>query len=332
MDGVWDMGAESISIIITCRHDADALNSTLIALGDLAASGMPEVIVVDDGREPSREKPVVGAANRGLNVRYLWLPDVGTPKTMNIALRESTGELVAFMDDDCIPGPDWLPSMLGSFERWLTGVAGGPILTAPGADAVQRGIAYVDTEPASMLRFRHRRPTAGYYPLPGNMMARRESLILSGGFDESDPRASEVSMVQRMEHIGYGARYEPRAVAYRCRERGLLGYMHSVFSRTRRQSRGPFAPAANKVYCALWLLAAIGLAIGLVPIARAASAAMSVLRVALLGYALLLVAAGIHAAARMRDPLAIAVVPPMLLARNAVQLCAYVVGRFSRKG
>lgn len=46
-------------------------------------------------------------------------------RARNIAARESTGEYVAFMDDDAYPGPGWARSILDGFEH--ADIVGGPL-------------------------------------------------------------------------------------------------------------------------------------------------------------------------------------------------------------
>ncbi len=43
----------------------------------------------------------------------------------NEGIRRSSGDLVVFVDDDCIPPPDWLERMVGALDRHQADVAGG---------------------------------------------------------------------------------------------------------------------------------------------------------------------------------------------------------------
>jgi len=48
--------------------------------------------------------------------RYLSESRPGKSRALNAGIREATGEIIAFTDDDCIPCPDWVQSILKEFE------------------------------------------------------------------------------------------------------------------------------------------------------------------------------------------------------------------------
>lgn len=82
------------------------LRDTLLAecLQSLAAQTLPlhEVVVVDDGGNGSAREVV---AQFGDRFRYVWQPNGGQPSARNHGARVSTGDWIAFLDDDDL----WLP-------------------------------------------------------------------------------------------------------------------------------------------------------------------------------------------------------------------------------
>lgn len=74
-------------------------------LESLAAQITPlhEVVVVDDGGSGSAREIV---ARFGPRFRYLWQPNGGQPSARNLGAKASTGDWIAFLDDDDL----WLPN------------------------------------------------------------------------------------------------------------------------------------------------------------------------------------------------------------------------------
>lgn len=90
----------------------------------------------------------------------------GVSWARNEGFRRSRGDLIAFMDDDCIPAPEWLAGLVSAVDAWKADGAGG---------------TYVETDP--MLQdLRARRPVpaetcadpGGLVGIGGNVLYRRE--------------------------------------------------------------------------------------------------------------------------------------------------------------
>lgn len=153
----------------------------------LAAQTRPpqEVVVVDSSSEddlfhpdPARKYPFHLVACR--------FPSNGMPLARNYGLARSSGELIAYLDDDCLAEPAWLEQLLVGFERHpeaagLGGCIEDPRWSFDPASPIGRvcadgtvisnffgdggGLTEVDCLPG------------------GNMCFRREALLGAGGFD-----------------------------------------------------------------------------------------------------------------------------------------------------
>ncbi|MBN1871837.1 MAG: glycosyltransferase [Candidatus Omnitrophica bacterium] len=74
-----------------------------------------EIIVVDNSPDSSAKKflkKIAGAKN----IRYFHEPILGASNARNRALKESRGDIIAYMDDDTIAYPDWLSNIIKVFE------------------------------------------------------------------------------------------------------------------------------------------------------------------------------------------------------------------------
>ena len=311
--------------MIACSHGADSLDSALRALGELEFREGLEVIVIDDGAREGRREAVIDATERGLPVHYLRLPNVNKGASWNVALRESSGEYLAFIDDDCIPPPGWLAAFQDAFDAWVVGIAGGPDRAHANASVLGRCLGYVLTSFAGTLGVRGgSSPLSRYYPRPWNMAARKEALVLAGGFDERSSEAPEVPMIQRLERIGYRAFHQPKAFVRHRLETGLARFLARNFRLGMERARGLSQPGLSRVYGVTLIMLLALLALAVYPGTHALG--LRLLRYSAGIYALTMVLSGLHAAILMRTPAAVVLVPFLMITHHAAHIFGYLFG------
>lgn len=91
------------------------------------------IVVVDN--DPSGSAAEVVAGSSGGAVRYAHEPRPGIAAARNRAFAEAgDARLLVFIDDDELPGPGWLPALIGSWERWRCAAVSGPVRPEFGVD------------------------------------------------------------------------------------------------------------------------------------------------------------------------------------------------------
>jgi succinoglycan biosynthesis protein ExoM len=86
------------------------------------------VLVVDnDAAETARPPVLETAASSLLDVKYLVQPIQSIPLTRNQAISSSTGDFIAFIDDDEIPGQGWLLTLFVACEQYKADGVLGPV-------------------------------------------------------------------------------------------------------------------------------------------------------------------------------------------------------------
>jgi len=101
----------SATVAVCTRERPEDLSRCLASLQKLIDSGQ-ELLVVDNCPLTQATKQVVDAHPA---VRYVCEPRRGLNNARNRALREATGEIVAFVDDDAMVDPRWLVHLLKPF-------------------------------------------------------------------------------------------------------------------------------------------------------------------------------------------------------------------------
>jgi len=106
--GATDLG---VTVVIPVRDGAEVLRRCLSALG--AQTLLPEeVIVVDDG---SRDDSAAVAAAWG--ARVVSIDAASIPAASAAGYDEARSAIIARLDADSVPPPDWLASVAGGFRR-----------------------------------------------------------------------------------------------------------------------------------------------------------------------------------------------------------------------
>jgi glycosyltransferase involved in cell wall biosynthesis len=212
-----------ITTIVCTFNRYDTLADTLDSLSrqDLPASDY-EVLVVDNSTDIDAQTRFWRLTRLAPNARLILEATPGLSRARNIGMREAASPVVAYIDDDALPNPNWLRVLAELFETEpKAGIAGGPvepIWVYPSERPAwlhpwQEGfLTIVDRGP-------ERRVLGEHEWLAGtNIAYRREPLVEIGGFNEALGRiggsllSNEELMVSRsLEKQGYRAWYEPAA-------------------------------------------------------------------------------------------------------------------------
>lgn len=212
-------GVSSVSVIIPARDAADAIGHLVRTVRAQRRPGLGfEVIIVDDG---SRDGTGEAAEREGARVvRRPRRPEGGNPAAArNRGARDAEGDLLVFLDADCVPTPGWLRSLLEAHERGET-VVGGSLELPPGLVLSARCDYYCGWYNA------HARRPAGPVPNhpPGNLSVRRELFLSTCMFEERQPIAfahEELGWQAEIRRRGHVLWFEPRAVVWHYNRPGL---------------------------------------------------------------------------------------------------------------
>lgn len=208
----------SFSIVINTLNRGPSLQKTLESLRWLRYEGEFEVIVVNG---PSTDDSDAVIQSWLPKIRAGRCPMANLSMSRNIGICMAQGDVVAFIDDDAIPEPEWLTQLAAAYDDPEVGGAGGLVFDQSGytyqyeySTANRLGNAnWAAGGSASHLCF----PASFEFPyLQGtNASFRRSALLEVGGFDEEiEYYLDETELCCRLVDAGYVIRQLPNAYVH----------------------------------------------------------------------------------------------------------------------
>lgn len=217
-------GSARVSVVVCTRDRPGPLARCLDALARLR-DRPHELVVVDNA--PSSDATQRLAAARP-EVRYVLEPRAGLAVARNTGVRATTGDVIAFTDDDAVVHPDWLARLVPPFADPRVMSVTGTVLPAVLATEAER-LAEArmwsfnrELRPrtftaAYFARVRARGVPVWYVGAGANMAIRRTAFTHVGLFDERlGPGTSgcgeDSELWYRLLAAGWHCAYEPAAV------------------------------------------------------------------------------------------------------------------------
>ena len=210
------------SVVICTRNRSAHLRRCLEALeAQTVPPEQVEVVVVDNGSTDETPAVVEDFRRRSkYPVRWCVEERVGLSNARNRGVAEARGEIVAFLDDDAVPGPGWLAAYVETFGATGADCVGGRIRLE--WDAPRPTWLHPVLDPLLGLVDLGERRRAfvfpWHYPAGGNIAFRREVFGKVGLFDPvfgvrpgKVVGSEETDLCYRLERAGGRLLYEPRA-------------------------------------------------------------------------------------------------------------------------
>ncbi len=193
--------AVSISIIIPALNEERMIGRCLESLAKLAFSrDRFEVLVVDNGSQ-DKTLAIAESFQGRLSVKILQKTNVRISALRNLGARAAAGDILAFLDADCLAPEDWLDRIFELAHADRAGVLGAHYLLPEDSTWVGRTWHRYQEAPKS--------GDVSHVPA-GDLIMRREDFLKLGGFDESIQTNEDYELCERTRKAGMQVRAFPR--------------------------------------------------------------------------------------------------------------------------
>ena len=250
-----------ISVIVCTYNRSHLLKGNLEALScqQVQPGCEWEVVVVDNNCTDDTARVVARAAEKfPTAIRRVEESKQGLSNARNRGIAEGRGRYLLFTDDDTVPRPDWVQSIVETFEQNSCDAVGGrvdiiwPAARPPWfADEMISSLAGVDYGQLE-IELTSEQPLLG-----ANMAFKRMVFERCGGFDPELGRignkllgGEETELFGRLCKAGLSGKYQPRAVVGHVieQERVRKRYFRKIyFYGGQSRGRGYTAQSARRI-------------------------------------------------------------------------------------
>jgi glycosyltransferase involved in cell wall biosynthesis len=151
----------------------------------------------------------------------------------NLGAKESTGDVLAFLDDDAYPTADWLLQASKLFDNPKVYALGGPAVTPPDAPFLERMSGRVLESPLTSAgtTYRHiprKEQDIDDYPTV-NLMVKKDAFLEVGGFStEFWPGEDTKLCLDLVKKFGHNFKYSPLPVVFHHRRNLFIPHLKQI--------------------------------------------------------------------------------------------------------
>ena len=258
-----------VSIIIPVRNRPAQIEECLHSLARLKyPSDKIEIIVVDDASTDHTPQKV-----SAFPVNLITLKENRQAAfCRNLAARKAKGNILAFIDSDCLADPFWLQELVPAFKDPSLSAIGGMVDSYYVDTPLDR---YEQVKSSLIISQRNRRSSENenfFYVPTCNLLVRRSIFEKLNGFDEDLFVGEDVDFCWRLQDAGYFIEFRPLGKIYHKHRNELKSFSSRRFdygtSEPMLQQRHPdrnkqmFFPIGASIF---WVLLVLGIVCSSMP-------------------------------------------------------------------
>jgi len=189
-----------------------------------------EIIITDDGSDDKTDEIVSSLISERRNIKYYKQIHKGIASARNLCIKKSSYDILAFIDDDAYPHPDWLKKTIDLLKNQTYGAVCGPGIIPEETNLWEKVFDAILIYPLGSAQYTYRftgkNPRfVDDYPSM-NFIIRKDLFQQLGGFNNNywpgeDSKLCN-DLVYKLKQKIY---YHPDILVYHHRRNNLLGYL-----------------------------------------------------------------------------------------------------------
>jgi mycofactocin system glycosyltransferase len=196
----------SVTVVIPSRDRKEELGECLNSVfsQDYPADKVERIVFDDGSRDGTHNLEQLGACRIFTNQESR-----GQSYCRNLAAKTAKGEILAFLDSDCVAGPSWLKDLVQCFQWERIGAVGGYVdgyFDRSGLDQYERIFSSLHLGKYIQLGIND---GSGFYIPTCNLLIKKDVFLETGGLRESMHLGEDVDFCWRMRKTGRLALYIP---------------------------------------------------------------------------------------------------------------------------
>jgi len=216
----------TVSIVIPVRNRPGEIAACLDSLQLLDyPDDKIEIIVVDDASDDATPDVV-----EQYPVQLIRLDQHRQASyCRNLGARHAAGDILAYIDSDCLADPMWLKRLLPAFEDPSLAAVGGRVDGVFEEKSLDR---YEKAKSSLMVSSRAKRsqPDDPFFYVPAcNFLVRRQVFLELGGFNTRLVVGEDVDLCWRLQKTGHGLEFRPDGTVYHKHRNDLYAFCRRRF-------------------------------------------------------------------------------------------------------
>lgn len=187
-----------ISIITIVKNDR-GIENTLNQLKSIVRPADCETLVID-----ASNSKLDDIKNKFPEVRWIYystqnIKKTTIPEQRNLGLKEARGDIVIFIDANCVPVNNWLMELYNSYNTYPDGIVFGPVI--PKNNSTLNNI----WDSNNKSKYRYECPS-------GNILISKKVFKKIGSYDESLLYGEDIDFTWRAIDAGFKIRFNEKAI------------------------------------------------------------------------------------------------------------------------
>lgn len=219
MSASFEEKSPKVSVIIPVKNEERTIANTITSTLNLDYPDY-EILLVDGGSEDqtlSAIKQIRGNPHPLHDKLKIIKTNDSTPSQgRNVGMRNSSGEIVAFIDGDCYVTKDWLKNAVALLEKEDIGGVGGPSISCRGGNYLSRRLLDITSTffaSAGSTNFARYASVKEVENIPSCQAVYPKKVIEKAGLYSEDLRFCEdVDLNHRIKKSGYRILFSPDVV------------------------------------------------------------------------------------------------------------------------